>query len=437
LNTLKVWPAFALGVALLHLLATQAWAQDSPAEPGAADGVVFEVSRSDPIRIVIQDLSGGEAGVTFAKTLRRDLTISGLFNVLPPASYQNVVGLAGEPADSARYDAWAKSGAEALVKGRIGEGGTLDVKVFDVTRKKLVTLEVVLPTSAKEGDVRPAAHAYANALIKYFTGLEGIFGQRLLVVKRNRKKGQSHVYTIGTDGEGQSKVSSGRGINILPTLGPGGTVLFTHFDDNGPALVKRAGGKRQVIARDALSRADYCPGNGQIVVALANGGESEIWSMSPSGGAKRRLTRSPYIDTSPTWSPDCSKVAFVSDRGGSPQIYVMSARGGDARALTTSRLGTYNTSPAWSPKGNVIVFTARDERGAYDIFVVDASTGALERLTQDQGNNEDPTWSPSGDFIAFTSQGRKDGTGLYIMTANGRFQAKVASGGFKTPVWGF
>ena len=78
-------------------------------------------------------------------------------------------------------------------------------------------------------------HAFANAIIKYYTGVEGIFGQEMLVVKKNDN--ESHVYTIGTDGGGLSKISSGSDINILPAWGPGGVVLYTSYRGDNPDLV--------------------------------------------------------------------------------------------------------------------------------------------------------------------------------------------------------
>ena len=56
--------------------------------------------------------------------------------------------------------------------------------------------------------------------------------------------------------------------------------------------------------------------------------------------------------------------------------------------------------------GVPIVFTSRDERLKYDIFVVNPDSGEITRLTQDEGNNESPTFSPDGNQIAFTSTRR-------------------------------
>jgi len=277
-----------------------------------------------------------------------------------------------------------------------------------------------------------ATHAFANAVVQYYTGQEGIFGQTLLVVRKG--KGSSHVYQIGTDGAGLTKVSSGSGINLLPAWGPGGGVLFTSYDSGNPDLVLSSGSSTSSLSGHSglNSGADYCAKSGRIALTLTKDENPEIYTIGSDGSGLQRLTDNAYIDTSPSWSGDCSKLAFVSNRGGSAQIYVMNADGSGATLVTN--VGTYNTSPSWG-KGGKIAFTARDEYNVFDIFVVDPNSGYMERLTQDQGNNEEPTWSPGGGYLAFTST-RDGGSKLFIMTSDGRFQTAVTDGGgFETPAW--
>jgi TolB protein len=172
-----------------------------------------------------------------------------------------------------------------------------------------------------------------------------------------------------------------------------------------------------------------------VAATLSKDGNAEIYLLDAgSGSVKKRLTNAWGIDTSPTWSPDSSQIAFVSDRHGSPQIWVMGADGGNARRLTFQ--GEYNQTPDWSPKGDKIVFTARDERAVFDLFTVEVATGKIQRLTQNQGNNEEPTWSPDGRFIMFTST-RDGGAQLYLMSEDGRTQTRISTGKgeYFTPFW--
>jgi TolB protein len=83
----------------------------------------------------------------------------------------------------------------------------------------------------------------------------------------------------------------------------------------------------------------------------------------------------------------------------------------------------------------VITFTARDERNAFDIFTVEVATGKINRLTQDQGNNEEPSFSPNGRMIAFVST-RNGKRQLFVMSADGNFQRQMSTEETSTPSWG-
>lgn len=71
------------------------------------------------------------------------------------------------------------------------------------------------------------------------------------------------------------------------------------------------------------------------------------------------ITGSDHNNTSPRWSPDCQRLAFLSDRieRGKSQLYVLPLAGGEPTRLTTLEGGVQN--PAWAPNGDDIYFTAR------------------------------------------------------------------------------
>ena len=55
---------------------------------------------------------------------------------------------------------------------------------------------------------------------------------------------------------------------------------------------------------------------------------NDLWSTKIEGGPIRRLTNNPSVDSDPKFSPDGTKIAFISNRSGSNQIYIMPAEGG-------------------------------------------------------------------------------------------------------------
>jgi Tol biopolymer transport system component len=69
--------------------------------------------------------------------------------------------------------------------------------------------------------------------------------------------------------------------------------------------------------------------------------------MNADGSGVRRLTHDPPADGFPAWSPDGTKIAFVSERDGNPDIYVMNGDGTAVRRFTDDP--AEDADPAWSP----------------------------------------------------------------------------------------
>jgi TolB protein len=120
--------------------------------------------------------------------------------------------------------------------------------------------------------------------------------------------------------------------------------------------------------------------------------------MNVMGGSLTRLTRTPHAaEASPAWSPDGSRMVFVSDRAGRPQLYVASASGGAMALLTTQ--GSENVAPDWGTDGRIAYCS---KRGAYQIWVADPSGGGSKPVPHDACDHEDPSWAPDNRHIVCT-----------------------------------
>ncbi len=202
---------------------------------------------------------------------------------------------------------------------------------------------------------------------------------------------------------------------------------------------------------------------------------SAIWLVPADGSAKpRRFTFGKRRDASPRWSPDGTKLAFVSTRDNekAAQLYVLPVEGGEARQLTD--LAESADEITWSPDGTRIAFTSRVRDEAYDadddrsreprhikrlryrldsvgwtfdrprrLFVVpaDGSEEPKQLLTGDF-EESGPAWSPDSKQIAFSSSRHKDWdvdlvNDIYVVGANGGRPRKVTNttDGVSLPSW--
>ncbi len=149
---------------------------------------------------------------------------------------------------------------------------------------------------------------------------------------------------------------------------------------------------------------------------------SHIYTVSVDGGRSTKLTNGDKGESSPQWSPDSSRIAFLADRDKGTQVWIIPAFGGEAEKLTSEENNIQ--SFRWSPDGKSIAFTVRDtpkdkaerekkKKDKFDVIVVDSDfsyshlwainveTKEKKRVTEGQFSVSNPQWSPDGKWIAF------------------------------------
>jgi Tol biopolymer transport system component len=210
-----------------------------------------------------------------------------------------------------------------------------------------------------------------------------------------------------------------------------------------PALLIVAALATLLAVAKEQAQATFTGKNGKIAFVRTPGGNpgrEDIYTMNPNGTGLERLTNYPREDFEPAWSPDGSKIAFMSFRGNlgpvtttySPTytLYTMNANGTSVERLIKNPRDDHD--PAWSPDGSKIAF-ARYGDGEDEIYTVNADGTGLKRLTHNPKEDSAPTWSPEGNRIAFHSKRdgnyeiytiKPNGTGLEHLTNNtvGDFQ---------------
>jgi TolB protein len=120
-------------------------------------------------------------------------------------------------------------------------------------------------------------------------------------------------------------------------------------------------------------------------------------------------------------------------------IYTMNVDGSNIKRITFA--GVFNSSPSWSPDGSKIAFAGQSE-DHFDIFVMNADGSNMIRLTSAKkpngrwSSNEDPSFSPDGRFVMYTSN-RTGKNQVYISTVDGNEERRVTldNANYFKPKW--
>jgi len=232
--------------------------------------------------------------------------------------------------------------------------------------------------------------------------------------------------------------------------------------------------KDTFMEMEAVANPAISPDGSRIVFArewidqMKDQRRSNLWVARTDGSRVRELTTGAWRDSAPVWSPDGTRIAFLSDRDGTTQLQVIYADTGEIAQLTHVQ-----RAPAglrWSPDGRRIAFTStipdedpilkvelpkrprgaewakgativdrlswqRDgvgpvEKGFTHVFVVDATVGGTPRqVTTGKYNHADPEWSADGKTLYVSGTRKPDAE--YLRNDSEIYAVDVAGGSIK------
>lgn len=234
----------------------------------------------------------------------------------------------------------------------------------------------------------------------------------------------SSIVIESKDGARIAMISPTSGWLVNAVWSPDGDSLaasLLHSDVSNPG--SSGGGSSQVPqAEVGQPQANVPPAPGNV--APTAGMQWDVALTTPTDGGKLTLVGSSgATDVVNGWSPDGSSLLVHSDRSGNFEVYRIDARTGAATNLTNS--ASTDDWAAWSPDGGTIAFTS-DRSGRSHVWLMNADGSNQRQLTSGDSDSWLPVWSPSGDELIFLSN--RDGQAeVYAMRADGSRQVNLTN----------
>ncbi len=179
---------------------------------------------------------------------------------------------------------------------------------------------------------------------------------------------------------------------VLQT-GNGYELQIADADGQNPQVMLRS---RQSIISPAWS-----PDGSRLAYVSFESGKPVIYIQTLSTGQRAPAANYKGNNSAPAWSPDGSRLAIVLSRDGISQIYTINADGSDLRRVMRSPL--IDTEPRFTPDGGSLVFTS-DRGGNPQIYKVPVGGGEAQRLTFSGSYNISPRVSPDGSQLVYVTR---------------------------------
>ena len=188
----------------------------------------------------------------------------------------------------------------------------------------------------------------------------------------------------------------------------------------------------RVSAAGNIEHFDISPTGKRLVMAA----RGELFSVPVEKGVTRTLAGTPGAHEKwPAWSPDGTRIAYISDATGEEEIYVMPQSGGEAPAQLTERGQAMRYNPSWSPDGDQIAFSDKEGR----LFVLTVADKTLVEVANEKhGQLNDYRWSPRGGHLAMSLNDPGGFSSIYIWSAADGELRRVTGPYFNefAPAWG-
>lgn len=384
------------------------------------------------------------------KILAFDLDHNGATFLAKRTAAGNQLGQSGAFNQLGQASAWKGQHVFYVVKAQI-QGNSIKTLVLNTEKQSIKSIDPI-PLTGNLNEDRRQIHRLADIIHKALFGVDGIASTHILFTIKtgtsaDSSKWISEVWESDYDGANMRQLTQERSTCVTPIYLPPkpgfatGAYLYVSYQLGQPKIFvasTKDGKKRRVTTvrgnqlMPAVSRQ-----RDQVAFICDVTGNPDLFlqPFSPEKGAigkpQQIFSARSATQGSPTFSPDGSRIAFVSNKDGSPKIYVIGipAPGtniNDIKATLISKANRESSAPCWSPDGTKIAYCARGN-GERQIWVYDFNTKQETQITTGSGNKENPSWAPNSLHLVYNSSDPKS-SNLFIINLNQHEPVQITSG---------
>lgn len=179
------------------------------------------------------------------------------------------------------------------------------------------------------------------------------------------------------------------------------------------AIMDQDGANHQYLTdgTDLVLTPRFSPDGTKILYLSYKNGHPKVYMLNLKSGRSSLIGKFSGMSFAPRFSPDGKNAIMSIAKKGSTHIYEINLRNKRMRQLTKGM--NINTSPSYSPDGKKIAFNS-DKLGSRQIFVMNRDGSNKQRISYGGGSYAEPNWS-NRDFIAFTKMSRDYGFTIGVM----------------------
>jgi len=324
--------------------------------------------------------------------------------------------------------------ADLLVaKFSYNDQGDLELKIrlWDVNDKKQSFGKHYL---ASRQNYRQLANSISNEIFKAISNEDiGHFISKIIYVGEtgpinNRTK---KINMIDFDGENYRHLTNGEELVLTPNFTRNKNLIhYLRYYENIPQIFSldlrsKISDKLGGFSATTFASSPHPLDDNLVLLSAIVDGNCDIYEMNIAGNYAKRLTKSPAIDTTASYSPDGKSIVYSSDRDGSQQLYIMNANGSNNHKITQGG-GSYS-KPTWSPDGKFIAFTKIKSQQ----FMIGTMTpnSRFEKILTTAYLAEGARWSANSRYLIYSKKkspyGRDSIPRLYIIDIITGFEYEI------------